>query len=312
MQKVSVIVPCYKRISQTVKTIGLIFNSKNFEGEVIAVDSTRDNSLKKALFKKFKNKDFSYLKPKKIGISINKNRGAKKAKHTILIFCDSDIEIEKDTILKTIKALKKQKKAAALTGRVFWKTKKTLDRPRKEDRMIKKGNTVFVENIFSRYMATYKDVFLKVGGYDEKAFNMRGEGADLSVRYWRNGWPLVFEKSIKVYHVHEAKESIALRVKHPEWLIAKDRLLLALKYDSLDSEDNFAETMNMIFSKFKKQGYFRVLQGIGKNIDFICKNKNIKAKKAEYDFKFFEVFSKKPLLEKALSRAEKKLKPWKS
>lgn len=178
--------------------------------------------------------------------------------------------------------------------------------------MLKRGNTVFIENIFSRYMATYKDVFFKVGGYDEKAFNMRGEGADLSVRYWRNGWPLVFEKSIKVYHVHEAPSSIALRVKHPEWLIAKDRLLLALKYNSLDSEGNFAETMNMIFSKFGKMGYFRILQGIGKNIDLICKNKDIKARKAEYDFKFFEVFSNKTLFQKALKESEKKLKPWKN
>ena len=322
---VSVIVPCYKRIKQTIRTLNLIFNSegwrKQYEGEVIVADSTRDDSLKGALFKKFKEKkrkgEFFYLKPKKIGISCNKNAGAKKARFPILIFCDSDIEIEKNTILKSIKALKKHNRAGAITGKVIWKGGKKdgqLDRPKKEDRMIKEKGTYFVENIFSRYKVTYKKVFFEVGGYDEEVFNMRGEGSDLSIRYWRAGYPLAYDPSLKVHHIAEAPDSIALRVKHPEWGIIKDLLLLAYKYDLLDEETgNFSNTIMWVnFSKFGKIGYFRILQGIGQYLDFIIESKRkIDKQKKEmrprYNFKFFEIFDKKSLFKKCLRESEKRL-----
>ncbi len=321
---VSVVIPCYKRIKQTIKTLNLIFNSKgwgeSYQGEVIVADSTRDDSLKKALFEKFNDKflkrEFFYIKPKKIGISVNKNAGARKAKFPILIFCDSDIEVEEDTILKSIKALKKHKLVAALTGNVIWKGGEKdgqLDRPRKEDRMIKYKGTWFVENIFSRYEATYKKVFSEVGGYDEEVFNMRGEGSDLSIRYWRAGYPLAYDSSINVHHIADAPYSIALRVKHPEWGIAKDLLLLAYKYDLLEEEEgNFSRTMGLNFSKFGKIGYFRVLQGIGNYLDYIILSKKKidkqkKKLKSRYGFRFFEIFDRKVLFKKCLKEAEKRL-----
>lgn len=321
---VSVIVACYKRIKQTLKTLNLIFNSegwgKKYLGEVIVADSTKDDSLKKALFQKFKQRkkedEFFYLKPRKIGISVNKNVGAKKARFPILIFCDSDIEVEKDTILRTIKALKKHKKAAAISGNVIWKGGKRdrkVDRPRKEDRMIKIKNTIFVEAIYSRYIATYKEIFWDVGGYDEEVFTMRGEGSDLSIRYWRAGYPLVYDPSWNAYHITNAPDSIALRLKHPEWGIAKDFLLLGYKYGIFETDcKNFAKTVEINFSGLNDIGYYRILEGIGKYLDFIIKSKrkidNQKEKmKSGYDFKFLEVFSNKKEFLRCIKKAEGKL-----
>lgn len=322
--RISIIVPCYKRVQQTLKTLGLIFGSKGweetFQGEVVVADSTRDNSLKNALLQKFKQQkargEFFYLKPKKVGISVNKNAGAKKARSPILIFCDSDMEVEKDTILKTIKALEKHKKAGAVMGNVFWQggsKNGQLDRPRKEDRRIKVQGTTFIEVIYSRYIATYKKVFWEVGGYDDKVFNRRGEGSDLSIRYWRAGYPLVYDPSLTVHHVADAPDSIALGVKHPEWGIAKDLWLLAYRYGNLeDRSENFAKTIGANFDKFKGEKYYRFLQGIEKYFDFIAKNRKKidlqkKKMKVRYAFKFLEVFSDRKQLLKCIWSAEKRL-----
>jgi hypothetical protein len=157
-------------------------------------------------------------------------------------------------------------------------------------------------------------VFEEVGGYDEHVFNMRGEGSDLSVRLWRAGYPLVYSESIIVNHVHDAPNSIALRIDHPEWGIAKDLLLLAYKYDILDEKySNFATTVSANFKPLGEKGYYTIIQGIATNMEFIQevkpfidKEKNLM--KPIYDFKFLEIFSNKELFNTCISESEHRLK----
>lgn len=317
--KISVIVPSYKRVEQTLDTISLLLESKGvgeeFDLEVIVADSSPDNELELALKREFNGKVI-YVRPQITGIASNKNQGAKLATGEILIFCDSDMEVEKDTLLNTVTSLREHKTAAAIGGQVFWRTGDrdgTLDRPRPEDRLEKVENTVYTEAIYSRYIATYRKVFWEVGGYDEKVFNMRGEGSDLSVRYWRAGFPLVFDEAIKIHHVHDAPNSAALRISHFEWGIAKDLLILAYKYDMFDGEyENFKKTVAANFEQFEEENAFRLLQGIGNHLDFIVQTKPIideekKTMKTAYDFKFLEIFSEKELFEKCIGEAEGRL-----
>ncbi|MFH1855087.1 MAG: glycosyltransferase [bacterium] len=319
MKKISIIMPTFKRVDQTIKTLDLIFSSdglgEKFTLEVIVSDDTPGNELKDALQKKFGDK-IIYSKPDKKGIASSKNNGAKIASSPVLVFCDSDMEVEKDTILNTITALEKHKTAGAIGGQVIWRTGAKdgqLDRPRKEDRTITVDKTAYTEAIYSRYIATYKEVFEKVGGYDDVVFNMRGEGSDLSVRYWRAGYPLVYDSSLVVHHIHETEEGIIRNVAHPEWGIAKDLLLLAYKYDiSDDKYENFIDTVAANFEKLGQEGYYRIIEGIGKNLDFICEMKPIleqtrKQMKPAYDFKFLEIFSEKNLFEECIEKAGKKI-----
>jgi len=318
MIKLSIIIPSYKRINQTIKTINLLLNSQGlgdvFNAEIIVSDSSPDDSLEQTIKKKFQEKVI-YTRPKKPGIAANKNQGARIARYPILIFCDSDMEVENNTLIKTIKALKRYKTAGAIGGQVIWRTgpkSNEHDRPRKEDRMTTIKKTTYIEAIYSRYIATYKDIFWKVGGYDELVFNMRGEGSDLSIRYWRAGYPLVYDPSIIVHHVHNAQGGIIRNIPHPEWGIAKDLLLLAYKYDVLD--EKYRNFINTVRANFKKlpNGYYNIIQGIAKYLDFIAEVKpkidhQKKQMKAEFNFKFLEIFSEKKLFEQCVQQAEKKI-----
>lgn len=318
MIKVSVIVPAYKRIEQTLKTLRLIEASDrevDIQLEIIVADSSPDDILKEAIFKEFEAR-ILYIRPTKQGIATNKNEGARNASGNILIFCDSDIEVESDTLAKTIEYLKKNKYAGAVGSQVLWKggvNDGINDRPRKEDRMFDVANYKAIEAIYSRYIATYKDIFWKVGGYDEEVFNMRGEGSDLSIRYWREGYPLFYDQNIIVHHVWDAPNSIALRVSHPEWGIAKDLILLAYKYNIFgDGHNNFVNTVYANFASFKNEGYYNIIQGIANNLDEIVKaqpliDKQKESMHAKYPFKFLEVFSDEKLLHECLKASEKKL-----
>lgn len=318
----SVIIPSFKRITQTCRTIDLILASNglsdDFVLEVIVVDSSPDDALKKSLLKRFGDR-IIYTRPQKPGIATNKNHGARIASHPIIIFCDSDIEIAGDTIKKTLACLGKHKTAAAIGGTVRWHggghRHDTRDRPRPEDRRVVKNGTTYIETVYSRYIATYKDIFWHVGGYDEDVFNMRGEGSDLSIRYWRAGYPLVYDEEIVVKHIHNVPDSIALRVSHPEWGIAKDMLLLAYKYDMLEGNyPNFLATAEANFKSLKSAAYFEIIRGIGNYLPFIAEKKSVideqkKNMKPVFPFKFLEIFSDKKLLAACLCEAEKRMEP---
>ncbi len=318
--KISIIIPTYKRVEQTLKTIRLLLNSEGFnttyKAEIIISDSSPSQKLKESLKKSFGN-TIIYTRPKKPGIAANKNWGAKTAQYPLLVFCDSDMEVEKNTLTNTIKALKNNPTAGAVGGQVVWKggpKDKTHDRPRKEDRMITINKTTYVEAIYSRYMATYKDIFWQVGGYDETVFNMRGEGSDLSIRYWRAGYPLIYDSSIVVHHVHKVQGGIIRNTTHPEWGIAKDLFLLAYKYDIFDNEyHNFAKTVRSNF-KSLPDGYYQIVQGIGKYLNFIVQvkpeiDRQKKQMKPKFNFRFLEIFSQEKLFQQCIHQAEKRISP---
>jgi glycosyltransferase involved in cell wall biosynthesis len=315
MINISVIVPAFKRIDQTLKSLDLLLLSEGlgstFDMELIVADSTPDTSLQSAIRTKFGEKVL-YVKPPKAGIATNKNAGATLAKHPVLIFCDSDMEVENNTISEAVGALQKHEKAAAIGGTVLWRggpQDGQKDRPRLEDRMLIKDYTTFIEALYSRFVITYKDVFWNLGGYDEEVFNMRGEGSDLSIRYWRAGYPLAYEESVLVHHVHDVPDAAAVRVDHPEWGIAKDLLLLGYKYDMFnDGYKNFPATVDIDFSPLGAEGYYRMLQGIGRHYEELVTAKPAldayrATDKPVYDFKFLEVFSGAALFEQCLEGA---------
>lgn len=319
MVAVSCVVPTYKRIDQTIKTIELLLASDGvhsvFELEVIVSDSTPDETMKEAAHRAFGDR-VRYTRPDHEGIAANKNAGAKAASHSILIFCDSDMEVEKNTLLNAVDHLKTHEKTALVGGFVMWKggpNDKLKDRPRSEDRMVRKGGTMFIEALYSRFVATYRDIFWLVGGYDEGVFNMRGEGSDLSVRYWRAGFPLAFDESIIVHHVHDVPDAAAVRVNHSEWGIARDYLLLGYKYSMFEKDaKSFASTVSMNFAPLGSLAPYRLLQGIGKNLEVIvaAKQKLDVFRVTDtpvYDFKFLEIFSNTQQFELCVQKATEML-----
>lgn len=308
--KLSIIVPCYKRVNQTKKTLKLLLASrgwgKDFESELIVADCTPDSSLKKAL--QIFGRKVRYVRPQEPGISVNKNAGARVAKGDILIFCDSDIEVEKETLKEVVVAFQKHPKTAMLMGKAVWRGGEKdgqNDRPRIEDRILEYRGTKFVEAIYGRFMATYKDLFWQVGGFDEELFNMRGEGSDLSIRYWRSGAPLVFEPKVKTHHVFGASDAITRNIAHPERGIIRDLVVLGFKYGLIGKDGNFAKTLVWLKKWYGESDKYAIIESVVELLPYFVKNweKIKESKKAvpnKYDFKFLEIFSDRKLFERCV------------
>lgn len=305
---VSIIVPAYKRAVQTKKTLDLLLRDQNsaviFTPQVIVVDASPDDSIKKML-SSYTSPYLSYVKSEKNGIAAAKNTGAGHATFELLIFCDSDMEVESDTIGKTLDYLRGHKTVAMAGGQVIWKGGDHdghLDRPRKEDRQEVVENTVYAEALYSRYIATYKSLFEKVGGYDEVLFNMRGEGSDLSIRYWRSGLPLGYDENIRVHHVEGAEVAVTRHVEFPERGILRDLIQLGFKYGlKREESSNFAHTLKWLSDMFPNREAYIVIESMISLLPYFWENKE-KLEKSKvsiphvYDFTFLDVFTKRELL----------------
>lgn len=317
---ISIVIPTFKRVDQTRKTLSLLYQSagwnKEYLPEVIIADSTPDNSIEN-IVSEFLRPSPIFIRPENPGISTNKNTGAKKALQEILIFCDSDMEVENDTLINTLMYLKEHPTAAMVGGQVIWRGGKLdnqLDRPRKEDRMMEIADATYVEAIYSRYLATYKSLFWQTGGYDEEIFNMRGEGSDLSIRFWRSGLPLAFSQEIRVHHVHEATDTATRKIEHPERGIIRDLIQLAYKYGVSQKESpNFAGTLRWLTQQFQDKDKYIILESMVSLLPYFWDNRE-KIEKSrqsipnQYDFKFLDVFTKRELFEDCIRQAAGKIR----
>ncbi len=314
---VSIIIPTFKRVAQTLVTVGkVIASAKNTgsEYEVIVTDNTPDDSLQNALEKEF-GEAIVYTKAPVLGIGANKNNGVRVSTGDMIIFCDSDIEVAPDAIEKTITALHNNPSAGGVGGTVVWKGGEkdgTKDRPQETDRTIQMGKTTYIEVLYGRYFGTYKKILEDVGPYDEVVFNFLGESSDMSTRFWRAGYPLIYDPSIVVQHMHDAPESMATRIEHPEHTIIRNWLLLLYRFDMFGkSNDHFREHVGRYLDTLGENKYMAFFDGFGKYTKDIVQSigylQDHGRTKEVYDFGFLEVFSNKQMLEECLSHAEERI-----
>lgn len=323
MIKASVIIPTYKRPDETKHCLDLICRSKGINKdyllEVIVIDSSPDKTTFNKL-KSFRSTlEFKYYHLAQQTLPGKaRNFGVQKANYELIISMDSDIEVADNTVPLIISYMRDHPKVARMTGKSIFSSgdkKGEIDRPTKWDRIHKANNTDYIEGIYGRYECFYRSAFLSVQGYDE-IFEYCGEGTDISIKFWRKGFPLAFSDKMIAYHNSDAPGS--LRRATPD-RIAKMYLslfLIAYKYGSDDIE--LGKSKNFINSQKERQAVygdtleFRSIVSAAKSFEWIAKNISlIKKSKDEipnkYDFKPFEIFSEKTMLDKCIRNAEKEI-----
>lgn len=324
MIKVSVVIATYKRPNETQKCLDLLDKSeglnRDYQLEVLVIDSSPDILTKTAIYKSTCKFDVKYIKLKKKTLPGEaRTLAIKKANDELIIILDSDIEVKNDTILKMIQYMKNHPLVARMTGKSIFSSgekKGQVDRPTKWDRIYKQGDISFIEGIYGRYEIFYKAPFLNINGYDE-IFGACGEGTDISVRFWRAGYPLALDDTIIAHHNSEAPES--LRRSDPDRMTSMYRslFLVAYKYDVSDFSQSrhFIETHQERKAAYGEQTEFHAIVSAARSIEWFKKNygKLINSKKnipKIYDFKPFDIFTNQELLKRCLSDSKKRIEPF--
>ena len=323
MINVSVIIPTYKRTQETLKCVDLLSKSTGLNEdllmEILVFDSSPTSELEAMLNRFDEMLKINYLHTADQTLPGRaRNIAVEKASNELIISLDSDIEFKRETAQGLISFMRNHPRVARATGVTKFSSgekKGKKDRPTKWDRIYRKYDTNFIEGIYGRYEIFYKTAFQNINGYDE-IFEFCGEGTDISVRFWRDGYPLAIAKDVLAYHNSEAPESLRRSVSDKMQKMYLSLFLVAYKYDVTDIN----KSLNFVYShREREKAYgdtleFHSVVSAAKAFEWI-RNNYVEIEKSKkkipnlFDFKPFDVFTDEYLINECLEKSKNKLNP---
>lgn len=211
MVNVSVIIPTYKRKNSLIRLLRSLKDEVSGNDEIIIVEQGENNRKDyPAILHTFPAK-WTYVYEKHKGTSIAKNRGAKTAKGTYLVFFDDDVVVQKGCIAHLVANLS-DATIGIVGGRVLTPGQK-IEKNREDVGEISVlsgfsdgfSSTIRqdVDTIIGCNMAVRKNVFDKVGGFDRKFEGAFREESDLCLRIKNLNFRILFEPEAVVTHMRE-------------------------------------------------------------------------------------------------------------
>lgn len=209
----SIIIPCFNAEKYISRCLDSILASKLVNFEVIVVDDGSTDKSRKVL-RNYENssqvKVFSFKENR--GPAQARNFGAAQALGKYLVFLDIDTEIEKGSLKKIIGRFERDKTIGALQTKIMMGRGKNIETAghflspigfpyeigvgENEEKWNKEKEILGARGAG---MAVRKDVFKKIGGFDED-YMIYGEETDLCWRTWLAGFKVIYFPKAKVYH----------------------------------------------------------------------------------------------------------------
>ncbi len=201
----SIIIPSYNSAKTLGPLLRSIFKSSFSDFETIVVDdASTDNTS--VVVKKYKKVIYHLLEENR-GAGAARSEGAKLARGKFLVFTDSDVVFYKNTLGELVKSLKDEKQKVVVGGydKVPANSNPTLFHSFKAMRdwaywNLERDKNLPVGGFGGCIAAIKKDLFEKLGGFDE---SYRGAGMEDYEFGWRlveAGEEIVFNPKVKVKH----------------------------------------------------------------------------------------------------------------
>jgi len=222
---VSVIIPCFNAEKHIERCLDSILKSDFLDYEIIVVDDHSTDKTGKIL-KKYQQKagvKIYYLK-KNQGPAKARNIGVKKSLGKYLVFLDADTQVQASCLGAIANTFRKDKNIGAIQAKLLKGKSNKIDaaghflsligfpyeigvgEDEKEHRQKK-----LIFGARSAGMGVKKEVFEKIGGFDEDYF-IYGEETDLSWRIWRAGYKIYYLPKAVVHHFQ--KSSLNKKTKY--------------------------------------------------------------------------------------------------
>lgn len=194
---ISIIIPLYNAERTLEKCLNAVFDSRFQNFEVLVVDdASTDSSIKIA--ESFPCKVLKLAHNQ--GPSVARNHGARNAKGDVLLFIDSDIVIQRDTLNLFADSLKSYCGVFGIyTQKPGTDGLLSLYQNFYAHKSIKETREL-TSMLYSYCVAIKKDAFLEIGGFDESWRRPTFEDVQLGLRLTESGHRIYLNKTIKVVH----------------------------------------------------------------------------------------------------------------
>lgn len=206
---ISVVIPTYNRANRIEETIDAICNQtiELSSYEVIVVNNnSKDNTeeVLKKLSEKYNN--LSYVFQSRQGASPTRNKGVSRAKADIVLLLDDDMIAEKDLLEQHLKSHENHSGSVLGFFENDWgdNEKKFLQYLKLSGEQnafpFENGEIVSYQHFYTGCISVKKDLFMKVGGFDEGFVQYGVEDIDLGYRMEFYGNKILYNKNAKTFH----------------------------------------------------------------------------------------------------------------
>lgn len=172
--------------------------------EIIVIDDGSTDTTARIV----KNYPIRLIQQQNQGPAIARNKGANEARGDIIVFTDSDCELDFNFLEKIIFPIEKDPEIVGVQG--SYKTRQEefmaqFGQAEIELRYKKMAKNKYIDFIGTYAAAYKKDIFQKYGGFDTGFPLASGEDIEFSHRLHQMGYKMVFEQEAFVYHQHPIK-----------------------------------------------------------------------------------------------------------
>ncbi len=215
MVNISIIIPVYNNLDFTIQCVKSIQKQcKTINYEIIIVDDYSTDNTKEFFSN---NNKITYVRNEKNkGFAYSCNKGAEKAKGDILIFLNNDTLIVNDICKSVINTFRNFKNIGIVGGKLLYEDNTIqhagiLIYPDKHlGHLFKEfpynyhnANKIrFLQAVTGAFFCIKKELFLKIGKFDEN-FKNGFEDVDLCFRVTQNGYRIIYNPDICLYHFEE-------------------------------------------------------------------------------------------------------------
>lgn len=201
---ISVIIPVHNGSKHLENCLDALMRSSYSIHEIIVVDDcSADDSVEISERKGAK----VYKLPHRSGPAAARNYGARMAQGEIIVFIDSDVIVRSGTIERVTDDFRKNRNVVAIFGSYD-------DTPAAEDflsqfknllhHFIHQNSEENAKTFWSGFGAIYRDVFLKLNGFDERAYTKPSiEDIELGLRICNAGYQIRLDKDLQVKHLKQ-------------------------------------------------------------------------------------------------------------
>lgn len=185
--EISIIIPVYNGEKHIGKCLNSINGCKiNITFEIIVVDDASTDGTE-SVIQKF---PCRYIKIKKSGVAAARNAGIKNAKGDIIFFFDADVKLKKDTIDRFLAHFREDADAYLMQGRwdkispvpTFSSRFLLLKYAYNFKELFKNKRRLEAANLETGCLAVRREVFEKIGLFDERYKFSGGEEHELGIR----------------------------------------------------------------------------------------------------------------------------------
>ncbi len=220
---VTIIIPTKDKVELLKKCISSIWELTSYpDYELLIVDNLSERKETKDFFKKIKEKGGKIISyPYPFNFSAMMNEAVKKAKGEIVCLLNNDTEIADENWLEEMVSLLELPKVGAVGAKLLWKNglvqhggvivgvHKLADHVGNHWHETEPGymnRNLLVQQwsaVTAACMLTYKDLFIKQGGFDGLRFPISFNDVDFCLRLREKGYKILWTPFVKIYH-HES------------------------------------------------------------------------------------------------------------